>query len=215
MTIRVLLADDHQIFRQGLRSMLAGERDIQVVGEAENGRSAVAFAGELRPDVVVMDLRMPDLNGMEATRQIVGQNAGVRVVALSAEADPRLVAETLRAGAAGFVVKQGAYEELAAAVRTVMAKKVHLSPSIAGTVVEGYVRPGGEAPLSAFERLSGREREVLQLMAEGRATKEVAATLHVSAKTVETHRRNIMEKLQIDNVAGLTKYAVREGLTAL
>lgn len=215
MSIRILLADDHAIFREGLQALLQQEPDFEVVGRAENGRAAVSLTEELSPDVVVMDLRMPDLNGMEATRQIVGQNSDVRVVALSAETDPRLVGETLRAGAVGFVVKEGAFEELASAVRTVMQKKVHLSPSITTDIVNGFVKSEGEAATSPFDRLSGREREVLQLLAEGRATKEIAIVLRVSTKTVETHRRNIMEKLQIDNVAELTKYAVREGLTSL
>lgn len=215
MSIRILLADDHQIFREGLRSLLGAQPDMTVVGEADNGRDAVQSVEELSPDVVVMDLRMPDLNGVEATRQIVGRCPGAKVVALSAEADPRLTAETLRAGAAGFVVKEGAFEELATAIRTVMRDKVHLSPAVAGSVVEGYVRGDGGLAPSAFDSLSGREREVLQLMAEGKATKQIAAALHVSVKTIETHRRNIMEKLRIDNVAELTKYAVREGLTTL
>ncbi|MGA2230590.1 MAG: response regulator transcription factor [Tepidisphaeraceae bacterium] len=214
-SISILLADDHQIVRAGLRNLFEAEKDMKVVGEAENGRLAVQMARELAPSVVVMDITMPDLNGVEATRQIVAESPTSRVVALSAHTDRHFVTEALRAGAAGYLPKTSAFDELVGAVRTVAAGKVYLSPGVANVVIESYVRGDSSEGRSAFALLSTREREVLQLMAEGQATKEVARTLHVSVKTVETHRAKIMDKLNLHSVAELTKYAIREGLTSV
>lgn len=229
--MKVLLADDHRIVREGLKSLLNSQDDLEVIAEASDGRQAVEMARELNPDVVVMDVAMPLLNGIEATRQISGDGNGLKVVALSMHSDRRYVSEALKAGASGYVLKDGAFDELISAIRTVVAEKVYLSPRVAGVVVEDYVRrlparggdggahPGTEeanhARRGAFDALTPREREVLQLMAEGFATKEIAHRLHVSVKTVETHRRQIMEKLDMHSVAELTKYAIREGLTTL
>jgi DNA-binding NarL/FixJ family response regulator len=218
MVTKILLADDHQIVREGLKSLLNSHEDMQVVGEARDGRSAVQMAKDLSPDVVIMDVGMPHLNGIEATRQITSREPEAKVVALSMHADRRFMGEMLKAGAKGYLLKDGAFEELATAIRSVVANKVYLSPRIANVMVDDYVhrspsQPNGDA--SAFARLTPREREVLQLMAEGRATKEIAMDLKVSIKTVETHRRQIMEKLSIHSVAELTKYAIREGLTSL
>jgi len=231
--MKVLLADDHRIVREGLRSLLAAQPDMQVVGEAADGRQAVLMAKEMTPDVVVMDVAMPQLNGIEATRQISADEPGMKVVALSMHSDRRFVSEALKAGASGYVLKDGAFDELISAIRAVVSDRVYLSPRVAGVVVEDYVRRlptrgngnGGHGPhpgtdehaarRGAFDALTPREREVLQLMAEGYATKEVAHRLHVSVKTVETHRRQIMEKLDLHSVAELTKYAIREGLTTL
>ncbi len=220
MSIRVLLADDHQIVRDGLRAMLARSLDVEVVGEAENGRDAVKLAREIRPDVVVMDIGMRELNGIEATRQITSEMEGVRVVALSMHSDRRYVSEMLAAGASGYLLKDGAFDELATAIRTVAEGRTFLSQGVSDVVLEDYRRhlSGNSAPTNlsgGTRQLSGREREVLQLIAEGQSTKEIAAQLQLSAKTIETHRRQIMEKLGIYNVAGLIKYAVREGLTTL
>ena len=222
MTTRILLADDHQIVREGLRSLLEQHPDMEVIGEANDGRLAVEMAQQLSPDVVVMDVGMPHLNGIEATRQITSRGSHVRVVALSMHADRRFMTEMLKAGAKGYLLKDGAFEELATAIRAVVGDQVYLSPRIADVVVDDYVRRssgagsgGGGENAGAFARLTPREREVLQLMAEGRATKEIAADLKVSIKTIETHRRQIMEKLDIHSVAELTKYAIREGLTSL
>lgn len=221
MSIRILLVDDHRILRQGLAALLkAHGTDIEVL-EAENGRTAVQLAENEMPDVVVMDLSMPELNGIDATRQIVANNPKVKVVALSAYSDRRRIAEVFKAGASAYLPKDAAFEELAAAVRAVMADQVYLSRQVADTLIDDQLRgpasadalPNGSA--GVYDRLTPREREVLQLIAEGKATKEVAALLRVSVKTAETHRRSIMEKLSLDSVAELTKYALREGLTSL
>jgi len=220
MAIRVLIADDHQIVRDGLKSMLAKSMDIEVVGEASNGREAIAYSRELSPNVVIMDIGMRDLNGIDATRQLIAEMPDVRVVALSMHSDRRYVSEMLAAGASGYLLKDSAFDELATAVRAAADGRTFLSQGVAGVVIEDYVRhlsgSGETKPTQAAGRaLSGREREVLQLIAEGCSTKETAARLHLSVKTVETHRRQIMEKLGIYNIAGLIKYAVREGLASL
>jgi DNA-binding NarL/FixJ family response regulator len=212
--IRILLADDHRMIRQGLKSLLEKHVDMKVVGEAENGRDAVAMVAEHKPDVVVMDLHMPELNGVDATRGAMAAHPGVKVICLSAHANERMTAEILKAGASGYVLKEGAFEELNTAIRTACGGKVYLSPSVASMLVNDLVRGRGE-PASVFSTLSNREREVLQLITEGKTTKEIAFNLHVSVKTAETHRRNLMEKLQIDSIAELTKFALREGLTSL
>ena len=216
MSIRILLADDHKITRQGLRSLLDKEFDMEVVAEAEQGRTAVRLVRELLPDVVIMDVSMPDLNGMEATRQIVGEFSGVKVVALSMHSDTLFVSEMLKSGASGYLLKDCAFEELARAIRTVVAGRTYLSPSVSGVVVNDYLHRLSKADFSSgLEVLTDREREVLQLLAEGKSTKQIALKLHISVKTVETHRRQIMNKLDIHTVAELTKYAIRKGLTSL
>jgi len=216
MAIRILLADDHQIVRGGFRSLLQQQRDLEVVGEAGDGRAALELARRLKPDMIVMDVAMPDLNGVDATRQILRELPNVKVLALSMHPSRRVVTDMLRAGACGYLVKTCALEELVQAVRAVDAGKTYLSPEIAGGVVEEYVHrvaAGASGPSPAA--LSQREREVLQLVAEGKTTRQIAAALHVTVKTVETHRHNIMEKLKVHSVAELTKYAIREGLTPL
>ncbi len=193
--------------------------DIEIL-EADDGRTAVRMAATEAPDVVVMDLSMPELNGIDATRQIVAANPKVKVVALSAHTDRRRIAEVFKAGASAYLPKDAAFEELAAAVRAVIANQVYLSRQIADTLIDDQLRPPAStealpAGTGVYDKLTPREREVLQLIAEGKATKEVAALLRVSVKTAETHRRSIMEKLSLDSVAELTKYALREGLTSL
>ncbi len=215
MSIRILLADDHRITRQGLRSLLDKQSDMEVVAEAEEGRTAVRLVRELLPDVVIMDVSMPDLNGMEAARQITREFGDVRIVALSMHSDLLFVTEMLKSGASGYLLKDCAFEELARAIRTVVAGKTYLSPSISGVVVDDYLHRLSKADFSGLDVLTGREREVLQLLAEGKSTKRIALKLHISAKTVETHRRQIMNKLDIHTVAELTKYAIRKGLTSL
>lgn len=213
MTIRVLLADDHRMFREGLRSLLAGQRDLEIVGEAADGLDAVALARRLEARVVVMDVEMPLLNGIEATRQIHAELPRVRVVILSMYADRRFVIEALRAGATGYLLKDCAFEELAHAVRAAAAGQVYLSASITGIVVEDYARQTSVVEGSIFTLLTSRERQILQLLAEGKSTRETAQLLEISGKTVETHRAHIMDKLGLHSIAELTRYAVREGLT--
>jgi DNA-binding NarL/FixJ family response regulator len=215
MTTRILLADDHRILREGLRRLLTSEKDFEVIAEAENGRAAVEMAERLNPTVVVMDIGMPDLNGIDATRQIMQRAPATRVLALSAYADRRMIGEVLKAGACGYLLKDAAFDELADAIRQTATKKVYLSPKIAAELVDDYVRMSKEPAVSVFESLSPREREVLQLIAEGHSTKEVARVLKVSVKTVETHRRQLMNKLDLFSVAELTRYAIREGLVSL
>jgi len=213
--IRILLADDHQIVRQGLRSMLEHNPDIMVVGEAADGRAVLDVAEQLKPDVVVMDIGMPQLNGVDATRQLIAKLPNTHVVALSMHTDRRFIVEIFKAGAKGYVVKDSAFHELAAAVRAVVSKRVYLSPRIAGEVMDNVA---SETPLdesSAFSRLSGRQREVLQLIAEGKTTKEIAYQLGLCVKTVETHRARMMESLNLYTVADLTRYAIREGVSGL
>ncbi len=212
MTIRILLADDHRIMREGLRSLLQGEPDIEVIAEVENGRKAVKLANKLKPDVVIMDVNMPELNGMEATRQIMSEVEGVKVIALSMMSDRRFVLGMLKSGVSGYLLKDCAFEEMAVAIRTVMNGQTYLSPAIAGTV-SSFISEQSEA--SGIEGLTPREREVLQLIAEGHSSKDIAGSLNVSIKTVETHRQNIMKKLKLGSVAELTKFALREGLTSL
>ena len=217
MDTRILIVDDHGIMRQGLKLLLEGQPGVAVVGETSDGRSAVTLAADLRPDVVLMDISMPGLNGIDATRQIRQSVPTARVIALTAHCDRGAVREILKAGAAGYVVKDSVFDEVEDALRSVMAGRVYLSPRIAGSVVENFVADqGSEGPAAGvFAKLSAREREVLQLMAEGKATKEVARALNVSVKTAETHRRAIMQKLDLYSVAELTKYAIREGLTSV
>lgn len=214
MSIRILLADDHKIVREGLRALLEGQPDVKVVAEAEDGRTAVQLAQKLSPDVAIMDVTMPGLNGIEATRRIVAEVPGVRVIALSMHSDRRFVAEMFKAGASGYLLKDCAFEELARAINTVVANQLYLSPEIADVVVEDYVRHLTETNPWALSDLTSREREVLQLLAEGKSTRQIASDLHLSVNTVATHRQHIMEKLDIDNIAGLTKYAIRAGLTS-
>jgi len=216
MSIRILLADDHTIIRQGLRSLLEDEPEMEVVGEAEDGREALRLVQELVPDIIVMDVTMPNLNGIDATRRIISRFPHVKVIALSIHSNRRFVAEMLKAGASGYVLKGSLFDELVQAIRAVAGGASYLSPRITGAVLDDYVGHLSAAPPgSSLSILTEREHEVLQLLAEGKGTKQIALRLHVSTKTIETNRRQIMEKLDIHSVAELTKYAIREGLTSL
>jgi DNA-binding NarL/FixJ family response regulator len=212
--ITVLLAEDHQIVREGLQSLLKHEGDIEVVGEAETGREAVQLTRKLRPDVVVMDIAMPLLNGLEATRQIRKDFPATRVLILSAHSDEAYVEQVIELGAAGFLLKQTSAHDLSTAIREVQKGKTFFSQSISKRVLERSkqsLNRGGQ-PEKKGNRLSSREVEVLQLIAEGKPNKQVAAELGVSFKTVDKHRQNLMSKLNIHDIAGLTRYAIAEGI---
>ena len=213
--IRVLVVDDHRIVREGLRSLLEREPDVEVVGEAGDGREAVSRAIELRPDVVVMDISMPDLNGVDGARQIVESVPGTRVICLSVHRERRLVEAMLQAGASGYLLKTTAARELVTAVRCVAGGETWLSPPIAADIVDHHVRTGGGEPAGVVGDLTDKEREVLQLVAEGHGTKDIACRLHISAKTVLAHRANLMRKLGVDSTVALARYALREGLVDL
>lgn len=215
MKIRVLLADDHKIVRDGLRALLEKQTDMEVVGEADGGAQAVKLARELSPAVIVMDIAMPDLTGIEATQRIREADPSARIIALSMHSDKRFVGGMLKAGASGYLLKDCAFGELANAIRSVMKGQTYLSPGIAQVVVEGYVRNASPPGQTAAAALTPREREVLQLLAEGKATKEIAALLKLSVRTVETHRQQIMNKLNLHKAAELVKYAIREGMISL
>jgi DNA-binding NarL/FixJ family response regulator len=215
MTIRILIADDHRLFRDGLRHLLSHHDDIEVVGETTDGPGTIRAVSQLNPNLVLMDVSMPELNGIEATRRIRAEYASVKVIMLSMHSDQRFVVESLRAGAIGYLLKDCAIDELLEAIRSVMKDQLYLSRTIADSVIKDYVNLARSTPASAFSVLSAREREVLQALAEGKSTKEMASQLNVSVKTIETHRKQIMDKLDIHSVAELTKYAIREGLTPL
>ncbi len=214
-TIRVLLADDHQMLRQGLRALIEKEDGMSVVAEAEDGREAVELSRELEPDVIVMDVAMPNMNGIEGTRRIVAEQPGSRVLALSMHSDRRFVKEMFAAGALGYLLKDSAFGELVLAIRTLADDRIYLSPGVADAVIKDFVHRRAESDTSVFSLLTARQREVLQLTAEGMSTREIAEQLKVSVKTVESHRAKIMEKLDVHSIAELTKYAVREGLTSI
>jgi two-component system, NarL family, response regulator NreC len=212
---RILLADDHKIVRDGLRALLEKQSGMSVIAEADNGRATVRLARALRPDLVIMDIGMPDLNGIDATRQITAELSTVKVIALSMHADRRFVVQMFRAGAAGYLLKDCAFEELTRAVQAVLRNQTYLSPAVAGPVMEDYIHQLSSSDNADVSVLSPREREVLQLLAEGKSTKETAALLCVSVKTIETHRQQMMTKLNFHSMAELIKYAIREGLTTL
>ena len=213
--IRVLLADDHKIVRDGLKALVDRCDDMEVVAEAECGRKAVSLARKHNPDIVIMDISMPNLNGIDATRQILEEVKGVKVIALSMHSDRQYVNGMLRAGVSGYLLKDCAADELIQCIRFVLAGRICLSPGITGLLVNEYIQPAKDQVLADRTELSAREREVLQLIAEGRSTKDIAVSLYISVKTVETHRKNIMEKANLHTVAELTKYAIRNGLTSV
>ena len=213
--MRILLVDDHQIMLEGLRLLISRLDGWEVVGEAEDGRRGLRMVREVSPDIVLMDVGMPHLNGIEATRQILDESPSVKVLALSMHADTRFVTSMLEAGASGYVLKDCAFRELEQALRAVMDGHTYLSAPLSDRLVRRYLDVVSPAMGEIAGPLTAREREVLQLLAEGFTTKEIASELFISSKTVETHRRHIMQKLQIDSIAELTKYAIREGLTSL
>jgi DNA-binding NarL/FixJ family response regulator len=216
MSITVMLVDDHRMVSEALSVLLTREADIEVVAIADNGRDAIRVARELLPDVIVIDLAMPEMNGLEACRQLLLEYPESRVIALSMHSDRRYVVEALKAGARGYILKESAFTALAGAIRGVTNNNGYLDPKITGIIMKDYFQQMSE-PAQTYEQspLSSREREVLQLIAEGKNTKEIASTLDISVKTVETHRRQIMQKLKLTSIAEMTRYAIREGVTSL
>ncbi len=215
MKIKILLVDDHKILRDGICSIVKGYPDMEVVGEAADGRMALSLVEELSPDVVIMDISMPDINGIDVTRQINADHPKIKIIALSMHYNKQFVSEMFKAGASGYLLKDCAFDELEHAIRVVMDNKTYINPQIASLVVESLVTQTSTTNQKAFSLLTEREREVLQLIADGKSTKQIALHLSVSAKTIESHRRQVMGKLNIRNVAELTKYAIREGLTSV
>ena len=213
MTLRLLLADDHPIFRAGVRSLLDAQPDMEIVAEAEDGAGAVEAARKHNPDVVVIDVSMPGMNGVEATRRITAEAPGIKVLCLSMHTDSRFVKAAFRSGARGYLLKESAVEGLVVAIHAVVAGQIYVSPGLADTMLEGYGAEGSES--SALDLLTPREREVLQLLAEGHPAVDIASRLKVSVKTVGTHREHLMQKLDTHSLPGLTKFAIREGVTLL
>lgn len=215
MKTRILIADDHKILRAGLCALLEKQPDMEVIGEADSGTRAVSLAKKKSPHLIIMDINMPDMNGIEATKRILSENDGIKVLALSMYADKGYVINMLKAGASGYLLKDCALEELANAIRAVMDNKTYLSPVLVDSILKDLIDLATKDDLSVYSILTSREREVLQRLAEGRTTKEIAFDLGISIKTVETHRQQISAKLGMNSIAELTKYAIREGLTSL
>jgi len=212
MPIKILIADDHGVVAEGLKHLIEAQPDMQVVGTVGDGREAVRLAREAQPDVVLMDLSMPELNGADATRAIVERDSRCRVIVLSMYAEREYVRRALKAGASGYVVKRSAAKEVVDAIRAVYAGQRYLSPRVADVMIDDYTAEDKQDPLA---RLSAREREVLQLLAEGRTGAEIAVRLALSQKTVETYRARLVEKLGIRDVAGLVKFAIQRGIVSL
>lgn len=208
MTTDILIADDHRLFRHGLRMLLERHADLRVIGEASGGEEVCALAAQLRPAIVLMDISMPDISGIEATRRIVQQQPEIKIIGLSMHRDKRYVQELFKAGAVGYLLKDCAFEDVVTAISTVRSGKNYLSAQLG----EIDIGPGIDVRIATLSR---REVEVLKLLAEGKSTKEIARLLEISPKTVETHRRQVMAKLDLHTVAELTKYAIRSGLTTV
>lgn len=216
--IKIVLADDHTIVRKGIRSLLDEEPDIEVVGEAENGHEAVETVARLQPDVAILDIGMPSLNGLEATKLIKKAHPGTHVLILTMHDNEEYIAETLKAGASGYLIKKSAPRELINAIRVAFRGETYLSPSISTKVVNRFIRISSSVPLPdtpGDSALTPREREIIQLIAEGFSNKEIADKLFISAKTVKNHRSNLMEKLDLHNTAEITQYAIRKGIVIL
>ncbi|MFH1152387.1 MAG: response regulator transcription factor [Pseudomonadota bacterium] len=213
--LKIMLVDDHELMRHGLRQSLEKDREFMVVAETDNGRSAIDLAAKICPDIVIMDVSMPGLNGIEATRRILAANDRIKVIALSIHRERLYVMGMLNVGAVGFLLKTCTYKELSNAVRTVASGKVYLSSEVAGIVVENALNPSRSMDIDRSENLTPRDREVLQLIAEGEKSGGIAEKLNISKRTVDVHRRNLMTKLDLHSVAEMTKFAIRHGITPL
>ena len=214
MAVKVLIVDDHEIMRDGMSALLHKYSEFEVVGQAADGREALEMASQLKPDLVIMDVGMPNLNGVDATRQLLTQQPDLRVMALSTHSDGPVVAKMIKAGASGYMLKESAFEELIEGITALLEGKTFLCKKISKVVFSEYVGMITNPKTKNGDGLTGREREVLQLVSEGHTTREIAEMLKLSTKTIDSHREHIMEKLGIRNIAGLTKYAIREGLTS-
>ncbi|MFC1490661.1 response regulator [Candidatus Latescibacterota bacterium] len=214
MKIKILIADDHKILREGLRLLLSKEPDFDVIAEASSGKAAIQLACELKPDIILMDISMPDINGIEATKKILSKVPKVKILALSTYSDKRFITEMFNAGASGYLVKDCAFDEVSTAVRTVAANQKFVSPSIMDTVVDLFLDKNIPSKEKTRE-LTERETEILRMITQGKNTKEIASELFISVKTVDTHRQHIMDKLDIHNVVELTKYAISTGLISI
>lgn len=215
MITKIMVVDEHKILREGLSTLIAKQPDMEIIGEAKDGREALRLVDKLSPDLILMDVTMPNLNGIEATRKIKSKKPDIEIIALSLHSDRRYVLGMIDAGASGYLLKECAFDELVRAINTVMSRKKYLSPGISDILIEEYVKKNTQEKPTIYAKLTPREREILQLIAEGKNTKEIAGYLFISIKTVETHRRHIKKKLRVDSVAELTKIAIREGLTVL
>ncbi len=214
MSIRILIADNFDAIREGIKSFLDVIPDMEIIGQAKDGRITVQLAHELRPDVIIMGIEMPGLNGIDATRQIIQELPNIKVIAFSAHLENRYVREMFKAGALGYVSKYSDYQELIDAIKTVILEQAYLSPKIASVVIEGYLHRSSDRA-SPYSLLTVKEREVLQLIAEGKTTKKIALELKISTKAVEWRRGKMMQKLNIENVVDIVKYAIREGVISV
>jgi len=212
--MKILIADDHGVVRQGLKALIETEADMQVIGEASDGQQVVQLTRQLLPDIVLMDIAMPNLNGVEATRQILDDNPDIRIIALSVHSDKHFVTGMLKTGASGYVLKSSLFEEVLRAIETVKDGDYYLSPKITDVVVDDYKYYMSTHNKASEVRLTPRERQVVQLLTEGKSTKQIALLLHVSPKTIDANRRDVMNKLGIFSIAELTKFAIKEGITS-
>jgi DNA-binding NarL/FixJ family response regulator len=215
MGVKVLITDDHKLMRDGLKALLGKDPQFEIVGEASDGRAAISLIRELKPDLAIMDLSMPEMNGIEATGHINQDFPDVKIIILSMHKDKNLVKDALSAGASGYILKDCAFQELHAAIKTVLSGQVYLSNALKEKALEDYVELLKKDRQGNSQDLTSREREILQMIAEGKTSKDISAVLNISLNTVNTHRNHIMEKLGIDNIAQLTKYAIRLGLTSM
>ncbi len=213
--MKILIADDHSIVREGLKSLIEKQNSMQVIGEAEDGQKAIELTKELSPDIVIMDISMPNLNGIEATREIISHKPETKIIILSMYTDKHIVKESLEAGAKAYILKSNLLDELLNAITTIQANERYLSPRITGIVIEDYINLKTSDKTKKQIKLTSRERHIIQLIAEGKTIKEIARIVKISPKTADSNRRAIMNKLKIYNTAELTKYAIREGLTSL
>jgi DNA-binding NarL/FixJ family response regulator len=213
MKTRIVLVDDHQMFREGLSALIGSRTELEIVGSAANGKDALSLVGDLSPDIVIMDVGMPEMNGIETVRQMKRLFPDIQVLALSAHHEHHIILDMLRAGATGYVLKESSFDELVAAIHSLMQNRIFISSLVSSSLIMEFAHNSAMITGSAYSLLTSRELEILQAVAEGKSTKEIAQTLSISVKTVETHRQQLMDKLDMHSIAELTKYAIREEIT--